>query len=158
MILFHRSAAASWGHVAFIIKRSSTGDSLFFGSTPTTVSMRSIVAAPWRHTFGTFHHWDQRAMNARAEFKGTGHTELSSSRHFICNYFTHFKTYLLKRPTPTTLPTTLPPTLPILPSNTFTYLPYNLHNKPYFILYLELFLELSFMNCYLHIRCLFHLV
>ena len=23
-------------------------------------------------------------MNARAEFKGTGHTQLSSSRHFIC--------------------------------------------------------------------------
>ena len=34
--------AAPWGHVASIIKRSSTGDSPSFGSTPTTVSNRSF--------------------------------------------------------------------------------------------------------------------
>ena len=45
VILFHRTAAP-WGHVASIIKRNSTGDSLSFGSTPTTVSIRSIVVAP----------------------------------------------------------------------------------------------------------------
>ena len=45
VILFHRTAAAPWGHVASIIKRSSTGDSLSFCSTPTTVSIRSIIAA-----------------------------------------------------------------------------------------------------------------
>ena len=44
MILFHRTAAAPWGHMASIIKRSSTGDSLSFGSTPNTVSIRSFVA------------------------------------------------------------------------------------------------------------------
>ena len=42
VILFHRTAAAPWGHVASIIKRSSTGDSPSFGSTPTTVSNRSF--------------------------------------------------------------------------------------------------------------------
>ena len=35
VILFHRTAAAPWGHVAYIIKRSSTGDSLFFRGIPT---------------------------------------------------------------------------------------------------------------------------
>ena len=43
--LFHRSAAAPWGHMASIIKKSPTGDSLSFDSTTTTVSIRSIVAA-----------------------------------------------------------------------------------------------------------------
>ena len=33
VILFHLTVAAPWGHVASIIKRSSTGDSLSFGST-----------------------------------------------------------------------------------------------------------------------------
>ena len=42
VILFHRTAAAPWGHVASIIKRNSTGDSPSFGSTPTTVSNRSF--------------------------------------------------------------------------------------------------------------------
>ena len=86
VILFHRTAAAPWGHVASIIKRSSTGVSLSFGSTPTTVSNRSFSLQPLTAcVFGAFHHsQDPRATNARAEFKGTGHTQLSSSKHFIC--------------------------------------------------------------------------
>ena len=44
MILFHRTAAAPWGHVAPIIKKSSTGDSSSF-STPTAVRRRSIFVA-----------------------------------------------------------------------------------------------------------------
>ena len=71
--------------MASIIKRCSTGDSLFFGSTTNTVSIRSFRSNPLTvYVFGTFHHRDPRATNARAEFKGTGHTQLSSSRHFIC--------------------------------------------------------------------------
>ena len=42
VILFHRSAAAPWGHVVSIIKRSSTGVSPSFGSTATTFSNRSF--------------------------------------------------------------------------------------------------------------------
>ena len=33
VILFHQSAAAPWGHVTSIVKKSPTGDSLSFGST-----------------------------------------------------------------------------------------------------------------------------
>ena len=86
VILFHRSAAAPWGHVASIIKRSSTGNSLSF-----LVPLPQLLASgPFRsslltvYVFGTFHHRDPRATNARAGLKGTGHTQLSSSRHFIC--------------------------------------------------------------------------
>ena len=43
MILFHRTAAAPWGHVVSIIKRSSTGDSLSFGSTPTTERVNFVL-------------------------------------------------------------------------------------------------------------------
>ena len=110
MILFHRTAAAPWRHVASIIKKSPTGDSLLV-PLPTTVSIRSIVAAPWRHTyFGTFHHRDPRATNARAGLKGTGHTQLSSSRHFICKP----PTSLLNLIKPT-LPSTLQPSQQTLP-------------------------------------------
>ena len=42
VILFHRTAAVTWGHVASIIKRSATGVSPSFGSTPTTVSNSSF--------------------------------------------------------------------------------------------------------------------
>ena len=75
VILFHRTSAAPWGHVASIVKKSSPGDSLSFCSTPTTVSNRSICSSPWRQTYlvpSTSR--DPRAMNARAELKGTGHT------------------------------------------------------------------------------------
>ena len=41
VILFHRTAAAPWGHVASIIKKSPTRDSSSI-STPTAVSRRSI--------------------------------------------------------------------------------------------------------------------
>ena len=41
-ILFYRSAAAPWGHMASIIKKSLTGESFSFGFTPTTVSIRSF--------------------------------------------------------------------------------------------------------------------
>ena len=143
VILFHRSTAAPCGHVASIIKKSPTGDSLSFGSTPTTVCIRYFSWQPLDgiRTFGTFHHRDPRATNARAELKGTGHIQLSCSRHFICKhtlltYFTHFT----HKPYQTHF--TLHK-----PSNTFIK-PYNLHKKPYFILHLELFLELSFVNSY----------
>ena len=65
--------------------------------------------------FGTFHHQDPRSTNARAEFKGTGHTQLSSSRHFICKPTLPSQT--LSNPT---LPSTSQPNLikPTLPSNT----------------------------------------
>ena len=113
MILFHRTAAAPWGHVASIIKRSSTGDSLSFGSTPTTVSTGPFRSSPLTVcVFGTFHHRDPRATNARAEFKGTGHTQLSSSRHFICK--PTLPTYLLH---------------PLCLHNLIK--PYNLTTKPY---------------------------
>ena len=148
MILFHRSAAASWGHVASIIKKSPTGDSLSFGSTTNNCLHQVHCSNPWRHTyFGNFHHRDPRATNARAELKGTGHTQLSFSRHFIC-----------KPPTPPTLSTftftnLIEPTLSTFTFNLyqthFTHLylqPYNIHNKPNHILHLELFLELSFVN------------
>ncbi len=112
MILFHRSAAAPWGHVASIIKRSPTGDSLSFGSTTTTVSIRSIVAAlDGIHILVPSTTQDPRAMNAHAEFKGIGHTQLSSCRHFICK---------------PTLPSTLHQTYQ---SFTKPYRSYNL-NKP----------------------------
>ena len=76
VILFHRTAAALWDHVASIIKKSSTGDSLSFGSTPTTVSIRSIVAAlDGIRILLPSTTRDPRATNARAEFKGTEHTQ-----------------------------------------------------------------------------------
>ena len=112
MILFHRTAAASWGHVASIIKKSSTGDSLLLVPLPTTVSIRSIVAPlDGIRILVPSTTRDPRATNTRAEFKGTRHTQLSSSRHFIC--------------TPTTLPTNL-----IKPTYLITTLQLNL-TKPY---------------------------
>ena len=166
VILFHRTAAAPWGHVASIIKRSQLETLSRLVPLPTTVSIRSIVAAlDGIRILVPSTTRDPRATNARAELKGTGHTQLSSSRHFICKllypipYQTHFthipsKTHFTHKPyeTYTYLQTYLH-----IPSNTFTK-PYNLHNKPNHILHLELFLEFSFLNCYLHIRCLFHLV
>ena len=81
MILFHRSAAAPWGHVASIIKKILS----LLVPLPTTVSIRSIVAAlDGIRILVPSTTRDPRAMNARAELKGTGHTQLSSSRHFIC--------------------------------------------------------------------------
>ena len=77
------------------------------------------------HVFSTFHHnQDPRATNARAELKGTGHTQLSSSRHLIC------KLTLPNLHKPSNLPN-LHKTLQ--PSQYFS---------PYFILHLELFCEL----------------
>ncbi len=134
VILFHRSAAAPWGHVASIIKKSPTGDSLSFGSTPTTVST------------GT---QERRTHVLSLKEQDTHTVKFQQAFYLQTNYFTHFKTNPLtfKYPHKTfTLPNLL-------------YLqPYNLHNKPNHILHLELFFELSFLNCYLHIRCLFHLV
>ena len=100
VILFHRSAAAPWGFSLLV-------------PLPTTVSIRSIVAAlDGIRILVPSTTRDPIATNARAELKGTGHTQLSSSRHFICK--------------PTTLPTTLsnllyPQTLFYLqtPSHTF---------------------------------------
>ena len=87
VILFHRSAAAPWGHVVSIMKKSPTGDSLSL-LVPLLQLLAQVVfvAASWRYTFGTFHHRDPRAANACAEFKGTGHGQLSSSRYFICKH------------------------------------------------------------------------
>ena len=57
VILFHQTAAAPWGHVASIIKRSSTGDSLSFGSTTNTVSTGPFRSSPLTaYLFSTFHH------------------------------------------------------------------------------------------------------
>ena len=41
VILFHRTAAAPWGHMAFIIKKRSTGDSSSI-STPTAVFVAAL--------------------------------------------------------------------------------------------------------------------
>ena len=86
VILFHRTAAAPCGHVVSIIKRSSTGDSLSFGSTTNTASTGPFRSSPWWHTYlvPSTTSQDPRATNARAGLTGTGHTQLSSSRHFIC--------------------------------------------------------------------------
>ena len=76
VILFHRTAAAPWGHVASIIKRSSIEDSSSIFSTPTAVSNRSIRSSPWRYMYlvpSTSR--DPRATNARADLKGTGYTD-----------------------------------------------------------------------------------
>ena len=90
VILFPRTAAAPRGHMASIIKRSSTGDSLSlsFGSTTNTVNTGPFRSSPLTaYLFGTFHTRDPRATNARAELKGTGHIQLSSSRHLSANPF-----------------------------------------------------------------------
>ena len=129
MTLFHRSAAAPWGHVASIIKKSPTGDSLFLVPLPQLLASGPFRSSPLTvYILSTFHHRDPRAMNAPAELKGTGHTQLSSSRHFICK------------------PTLQTPSHTYLTTFTHFTQPYNLHNKPNHILHLELFLELSFVN------------
>ena len=127
VILFHRTAAAPWGHVASIIKRRSTGDSLPLSLSllvplPTLLAQVLFVAAPWRHTYLVpFTIRDPRATNARAEFKGTGYTQLSSSRHFICK--------------------------PTLPSQTLSNLLYNNLATPFQLCEpCELFFELLFTH------------
>ena len=144
MILFHRSAAAPWGHVASIIKKSPTGDSLFWFHYQHLLAPQVHCSSPWRHTFGTFHHRNPRATNARAELKETGRTQLSSSGYFICKPTT-FLTLQSTQPTSPTLPSTQPYQTHFI----YPYLqPYNIHNKPDHILHLVLFLELSFGNSY----------
>ena len=74
MILFHWTAAAPWGHVASIIKRSSTGDSLFL--LPLLLAGGPFRSSSWRHTYLVpSTSQDPRATSARAELKGTGHTD-----------------------------------------------------------------------------------
>ena len=153
VILFHRTAAAPWGHVASIIKRSSTGDSLAFGSTTNTVSIGPFRSSPLTaYLFGTFHHPGPKSDERTCWVKrNRTHTVKFQQAFYLHTYSTHFTFTNLIKPT---LPSTLHQTY-----QTFTkpYRSYNL-NKPNHILHLELFLELSFLNCYLHIRCLFHLV
>ena len=113
VILIHRSAAAPLGHMVSIIKKIAPQEILSH-----LVPLPQLLASgPFRsspltvYVFGTFHHRDTWATNARAEFKGTGHTQLSSSRHFICKLTS--------------------PTLPS-PSQTLSNLLYNnLATKPY---------------------------
>ena len=55
VILFHRTAAALWGHVVSIIKKSSTGDSSFF-PLPPLLTTGPFVAVLDGNVFGTFFH------------------------------------------------------------------------------------------------------
>ena len=135
MILFHRSAAAPWGYMASFIKKSPTADSLFWFQSH-KVPHQVLFVAPLDGICILVPSTtrDPSATNARAKLKGTGHTQLSSSRHFICK--------------PTTL-LTLPSTQPYQTHFIYLYLqPYNIHNKANHILHLERFLELSFVNTY----------
>ena len=96
--------------------------------------------------FGTFHHRDPRATNARAEFKGTGHTQLSSSRHFICKLTLpnlHNPLYLHKPyQTHFTFTNLIKPTLPsqTLSNPLYLHKPY----QTYFITTLQLNLTKPF--------------
>ena len=72
-------------HVASIIKKEPHRRFSLLVPLPTTVSIRSIVAAlDGIRILVPSTTRDPRATNARAELKGTGHTQLSSNRHFIC--------------------------------------------------------------------------
>ena len=80
VILFHQSAAPPWGHVASIIKKSLTGDSLSFGSTPTTDS-----TGPFRSSSLTAYFWYLPQPGPKSDERTyRTHGQLSSSRHFIC--------------------------------------------------------------------------
>ena len=159
VILFHRTAAAPWGHVASIIKRSSTGDSLsLFGFTTNTGStVPFFVAAPWRHTYlvpSTAGTQERRTHVLGLKVQDTHSVKFQQAFHLQ----THFTFTNLIKPTLASNPFTYLQTLsqnlylikPTLPSQTFTNLLYlqlyNLHNKPNHILHLELFLELSLLN------------
>ena len=95
VILFHRTSAALWGHVASIIKKSSTGDS-FSISTPTAVSNRSIRSSPWRQTYLVpSTSQDPRATNARVQLKGTRHTAKFQLAFYLQNLTKPTKPYNL---------------------------------------------------------------
>ena len=116
VILFHRSAAVHYKKrapreiLSLLVPPPQLLASGTFRSSPLTV-----------YVFGTFHHRDPRATNARAELKGTGHTQLSSSKHFICKPPTSLL-YLIKP----TLPSTLQPSQHTWPYFTSWTLPWTL--------------------------------
>ena len=130
VILFQRTAAAPWGHVASIIKRSSTGDSLSFGSTTNTVCRGPFRSSPWRYTYLVPSTTGTQERRTHVLSLKEQDTQLCSSRHFICKptLLSQTLSNLLYLQIP--LPSTLQPS----------------HNKPNHILHLELFLELSFVN------------
>ena len=132
VILFHRTSAAPWGHVVSTIKKDLRLKISSLFATPTAVSNRSIRSSPWWQTYLVpSTSQDPRATNARAEFKGTGHTAMFQQAFYL-----------------QTKPNLTLPYLKPLPYNNLTAKPYKLYKTLPPIWTLK-----SFLNSYIFVVC-----